>query len=172
MALALAVAVAGCAPPLDWRLVQLPGWGLSAQLPCRPSVQQRLVRFPTEVAAERLAMHMATCEAQSRLFALAYVDAPTPDRVGLLLQAMADAAQGNLRASAGSAQPLAVPGMTPNPATVRRHLSGQSPDGRALQMEVLLFTRGLRVFQASVLGADLAPEQVTPLTEGLSLHGP
>jgi len=43
---------------------------------------------------------------------------------------------------------------------VRTRLQGRLPDGKAMQMEVMLFAHGTRVFQASVLGERLSDDAV------------
>jgi hypothetical protein len=53
-----------------------------------------------------------------------------------------------------------VPGATPQAASGRARLSGQMPDGRPVQMQVLVFARGTQVFQASVVGGALPDEAV------------
>jgi hypothetical protein len=70
--------------------------------------------------------------------------------------ALRAAAAANLGAGSPAAQPLTVPGATPQPASARAQISGRRGDGSILQMETALFARGTLVFQASVLGEALS----------------
>ena len=50
--------------------------------------------------------------------------------------------------------------MTPNPQALRLSVAGRLPDGSAVQEHAAFFTRGLRVYQATVIGAQLSPPAV------------
>ena len=50
--------------------------------------------------------------------------------------------------------------MTPNPAAIRLRVEGRLPDGKAVQEQAVFFVRGLRVYQASVIGSMPGTEAV------------
>ena len=94
-------------------------------------------------------------------------DLGDPARIGPALQELLGAAVANL--SAGPPRPLAldVEGATPHPAAQRVALEGRLPDGRAVQEQVAVFTKGTRVFQATAVGARLPEEGLEIFFGGL-----
>jgi len=160
---ALAVALVGCAPALDWRQMQPEGWTIGVALPCRPSQVVRSL----PLAGAPVSMAMLSCSADDHLFAVAAADLGDPSRVGPALQAMGAAARGNLRATVQAEAPAGVPGMTPRAEARRWRLAGQRPDGQAVRMQVLVFAHGTRVYQATVLGPDADDARAGPLFDGL-----
>ncbi len=57
-----------------------------------------------------------------------------------------------------------MPGATPNPASRRVDLQGRAPDGRRVEERIAVFSKGLRVYQATALGEhlDLAGLRLSP----------
>jgi hypothetical protein len=149
-ALVASLLCCACAPALDWRSMTLAGTPLQVSFPCRPSTMVRDV----QVVNTPLRWTLAACDAGSMTFAVAWGDVPDPARTTAVLQAMAGQAGENLRATPQAAQAASVPGMTPNLASQWMQLQGRSPDGSTVSQQVLLFTHGLRVYQASVLSSD------------------
>ena len=151
-ALAATLLCCACAPALDWRLMTLAGTPLQVSFPCRPSTMARDVL----VVNTTLRWSLTACDADSMTFAVAWGHVPDPARTTAVLQALARQAGENLRTTPQAAQAASVPGMTSNLASQWVQLQGHSPDGSAVSQQVLLFTHGLRVYQASVLssGAD------------------
>ena len=66
--------------------------------------------------------------------------------------------------------PLKIPGMTPNAQSQRLAVVGSKPDGAALQVQSAFFTRGLRVYQAAVIGEALPGDAVDPFFAGLKFR--
>lgn len=161
----LALQMAGCSPALDWRQIRPEAWSLSATMPCRPDSQQRQV----SLAGAQATLGLWVCSADGFTFALASVDAVEPARVGPVLQALLASAQTNVQGRIKTRRPAAVPGMTPHPDAVHLHLDGQMPDGRVVQVQVLVFVHGLRVFQATALGQGLGPAQAGPFFDGIEI---
>lgn len=162
--LALALLTA-CAPSLDWRQVQPPGWSLTAALPCRPDRAERTLAL----AGAPVMLGLWSCSAEGHLFAIASADVADPARVSAALQSLADAARANIAAQVESDQPALVRGMTPHPQARHLRLTGRRPDGQALREQVLVFARGTRVFQVTVLGAQADEARVRPLVDALEL---
>ncbi len=146
-----ALLLAACSPALDWRDVRPEGAPLQLQFPCRPLAQQRSV----PLAGAPVPLQLQVCSAADASFALAHADLADPARVGPALQQLAAAARENLQGRIERSAPFAPTGATPNEAALRQRIIGRRPDGQALQMELAVFAIGTRVFQATVLGAQI-----------------
>ena len=75
----------------------------------------------------------------------------------------------NLGATRTDLADLQVPGMTPNPQSGRVHLEGRRPDGATLQEQAGFFAKGLRVYQATVLGKKVPLDAADAFFGGLRL---
>lgn len=138
----------GCSPTLDWRQVRPEGWGLALAMPCRPAAQTRQVAL----AGPAIELQLLACAADGHTFAVVSADVADPARVGPALLALAAAARANVQGTASQDRPATVAGMTPQPAARRWRLSGHLPDGQPVQEQVLVFSHGTRVFQATLAG--------------------
>ncbi|RVU49017.1 hypothetical protein [Rubrivivax rivuli] len=145
---ALAGLLVACTPALDWRDVRPEGALVQLQMPCKPNGQSRDVNL----GGSRVNLALHACAAGQLTWGLAAADMTDPARVGPALAELAASAAGNLATKGSSLQPLAISGATPNPASGLQRLSGRLPDGKPAQMQVVVFTRGTWVYQASVLG--------------------
>lgn len=157
----LLLALAACAPSLNWREVRPPqAQGLVLMFPCKPEHLERRLTLPG-LAGGPVTMHLLSCEADGATWALSYLDAGTPERWLQAPQVLGEALWGNLsmgRPVSGDARrelgPTSVPGMTPHPAARLWRMSGQRPVSAtqydAVQVQAWYFTKGLSVFQASV----------------------
>ena len=148
---ALVLTAAACTPTLNWREVRPEGSGLTALFPCRPSVYARKLLL----AAAPVELVLQACTADGLTWALASADVRDPANVTPALDGLFVAAAKNIAASEPAFLPLAVTGATPNRASRRAVLQGRLPDGQAVTEQVAVFARGTRVFQATVVGADL-----------------
>jgi len=162
-ACAAALAAAACSPALDWRELRPEGSGAVLMLPCKPASHAR--RVP--LAGTPVELTLYACSAAGVTWALAFADVADPARVGPALAALRDAALANVGAAASAPLPLAVPGATPNPASVRLALQGRLPDGQAVHEQVAVFARGTRVYQATCVGAQLPADGVQTFFAGL-----
>lgn len=166
--LALACVVAACTPVLDWREVRPDGAGLVALFPCKPAGHvRRIVLADTPVE-----MTIYACAAGGATYAVAFADLGQAQLVERGLVALAESAARNIGA-VPSAQvvPASVPGMTPNPRAQRLSLAGQLADGTPVQEQAAVFSRGTRVYQATVVGAHLADEAIDMFFGALRLPG-
>jgi hypothetical protein len=166
--LAATLALAGCAPALDWREVRVDGGAASGLLPCKPTVQERKV----ELAGRTVAMGLQACSAAGQTWALAQADVGDPAQVAAALDELVRSAAANIGAAAdASAGPAApVPGATPNPRARRVALAGRGAGGAPVRMELQVFTLGTRVFQATALGPALDREALDTFFGGLRAH--
>jgi anti-sigma factor RsiW len=104
-------------------------------------------------------------------FALAYADLTDPTRINRALVELRGAAVGNLGGGVPERAPVQVKGMTSSDEAGRIALAGRLPDGAAVHEHAALFTRGLRVYQATVIGADPPAVVVDTFMAGLKFPG-
>jgi hypothetical protein len=162
-ALAAAAISAACTPAFDWREFVPEGSDVSVRFPCRPDRSARLVA----IAGATVQMQMLACSAGNATFALAFVEVADPARIGATLAALRDSAVANVRGGEPRRAALQIQGMTPNEQSGRLAVTGRLPDGAAVQEQAAFFTRGLRVYQATVIGAAPSPEAVETFIGGL-----
>ena len=62
----------------------------------------------------------------------------------------------NLAGTATEQGAFSPPGATPNPRSARVAIVGTRPDGRRVVAQAAFFVKGLRLYQATVLNADVA----------------
>ena len=160
----LAASVLACSPALDWREIQPPESGAVVMFPCKPD---RFVRSVT-LAEQKVQMHLASCSAGGATYALSHVELSDPTRIAAALEALRALAASNVGGQATVMSPLNVPGMTPHPLAQRLAIRG-GIEGRVLQAEVGVFTRGLRVYQATVIGEKLDSQATDTFFTGLRL---
>jgi hypothetical protein len=158
--------VAACSPSLNWREVRLPESELVAMFPCKP---EQMVRSVT-LGGAKAAMRLASCTAEEMTFGIGYATLAQPAQVDSALAQLRAAASDNIGASAtAGAAAWRVTGMTPHPLAQRWEVAGHGADGSAVRERVGLFTRGLAVYQATVVGASLQTEAVDTFFGGLKL---
>ena len=157
-ALIVAMAAPACSPTFDWREARPEGSGVAMMFPCRPVKEERRTR----IGAAAQAMEVHSCSTGGALFALARIDAADPAAVGPLLAAFRDQTAANLAGPATEQGAFSPPGATPNPRSGRVVIVGTRAGGRRVVAEAAFFVKGLRLFQATVLNADVAggPEAV------------
>ncbi len=119
-----------------------------ALFPCKPDRFTRSVML----GGEKVQMLLHSCAAGDATYALSHAQLADPAHVNPALEAMQAAAAGNLGGAANVVSPLAIPGMTPHPVTQRWAVQGKRADGSAVQQQFTVFTRGLRVYQATIVG--------------------
>lgn len=161
------LALAACAPALDWRQLRLDGADLRAWFPCRPVAHGREVTIAGRAA--RMTVH--ACKAAETVFGVGLVEVDDPASVGPALRELREAALANVGAGAASAvQPYAAKGATPNADAVRLRLLGRRPDGSPVRSELALFARGTRVYQATVLGSSFDAVDAQTFLDGIELR--
>ncbi|MFZ5543367.1 MAG: hypothetical protein ACOZJZ_07400 [Pseudomonadota bacterium] len=146
--------LAACSPALNWREVTPAESGASVMFPCKPDSDVRQV----PLAGAPVALSIHACRAGDVTYALSHADVADPARVGPALEALAAAAAANLGGTVVSQRPVVVEGMTPHPQARLIELQGRLPDGRPVNERAALFSKGTRVFQATMFGAALEAE--------------
>lgn len=149
-ALGVAIGALACSPVFDWRQTNPEGLGVALMFPCRPHPQERTVH----VGATAAAMQLFSCQAGGSTFALATLQVADPAAVTPLLVALREQAVANLSGTAREQNGFTPPGATPNIASGRWTVAGARPDGTRVVAHAAFFVKGLRLYQASVLGAD------------------
>ena len=148
--LALAVLVLlGCSPSLDWREAR-PADGLSVLFPCKPDTHVRQV----SLAGSPQPMSLSSCTADDRTFALSYLDVSDINQLTPVIQAMQQSLADKLQGSGTPAQrkPATVLGATPHSLAQQLVVEGRRPDGRVIRADSVFFCKGLRVYQATMIG--------------------
>jgi hypothetical protein len=159
MPVVLALAVLGCSPALDWREVR-PDDALMLLFPCKPERHTRQVT----IEGERLSMSLASCAADGQTFALAFLDAPSPERLDSLMQTLQHGLRENVAGAAVTPPvepvPFSVKGATPHALAFKVSALGKRVDGEPLRAEAGFFRRGLRIYQVTVIGRVLDGESL------------
>jgi len=141
-----------CSPTFDWREARPEGSGVALMFPCRPVTEERRTRIGAVVAP----IHLDSCAAGGAIFSLAAIDAADPAGVTAMLDSIRVQTATNLAGAATERGAFAPPGATPNPRAGRVAIDGKRPDGRRVVAEAAFFVKGVRLYQATVLNADVA----------------
>jgi len=167
MLLLVGGSIAGCSPTLNWREVRPEGSGAAVMFPCKPSREVREV----PLAGAQVSMTIMACRTGEAMYALSFADVGDAARVAPALEALREAAIGNLSGSVVSSQAARVEGMTPQAQALLLSVRGVLPDGTRVQERLAVFSKGTRVFQATLFGARLEAEAVETFFGGLRLPG-
>jgi hypothetical protein len=162
---AAAWSLAACTPALNWREVRPADSEAIALFPCKP---QRFSRDVT-LAGSKVPVQLASCSAQDATYALMYAQVGDPIKVNAALAEMRSAAAANIGAKVTAGAAWSVPGMTPNPLAEKLVMEGRNAQGDAVREEAAFFVKGLRVYQATVVGPQLDKEAVDTFFSGLKL---
>lgn len=163
LALPASVLLAACSPTFDWREARFEGTRLVAMFPCRPDHHAR----PIELAGRRTTMQMDTCATGGATFALSVVELGDPALAAAAQQQLRTVAVANVQGDAPQAVPWHLAGTTPDSETTRFSTRGHLPDGAVVVEHAAFFTQGLKVFQASVIGAAPNPQALETFFAGL-----
>ncbi len=162
----LAGLAAACAPALNWRETQIvDADGAVAMFPCKADRFARRVRL----ADTDVEMHLMSCSVDGVTFAVTHAVLPDAARSAQALAQLRATAVSNVGGAARSLGPVKVSGMTPGTQTERVQITGRRADGRPVAEEAAFVVKGLRVFQATVLGDKLDAEAVDTFLSGLKL---
>jgi hypothetical protein len=158
-----AACTTACSPALDWREFVPEGSGLSMTFPCRTDHHER----PVLVAGAKVQMQMLVCDAGDATWAVSFFDVADPARISTTLAEWRAIAVANVQGVAAPPAPVQIRGMTPNEQSVRVLANGRLPDGAAVREHAVFFVRGLRVYSATVIGAQPSPQAVEVFFGGL-----
>lgn len=158
-ALVVVLALSACSPALNWREVHLNR--LTALLPCKPDLAQRVVRL----AGQALTMDMAGCEAAGGLFAISHLRVDAISQVPEVLAAWRVGTLGNMQSTVATALPWrAVVGAAAlAPPPVLLEATGQRADGSPLQAQLAWVVDGADVFHIAAYATRLTPDMTETL---------
>lgn len=164
-AVAALATLASCSPALNWRELRLQEGELVAMFPCKPDHMSRTV----PLAGGTVRMQLSSCTVDKVTFAVSHALLAQPLDVDMALNELRQAAGANIGGSPTRMTMLAVPGMTPNARAERLSLSGRHPDGSMVQEQVGFFVKGLRVYQATIVGPRIDADAADAFFGGLRL---
>lgn len=125
----------GCAPADNWRSIQWRDGRIAAEFPCKPE--------QTELASAR----MARCESAGRHFALAWQTLPAPERAHDTIKGVLPRFSLQTRS-----EPRRLEGALPEGALAWPEAGRYGWRGSAQSAYVMTWSRGLTVYQATVVG--------------------
>ena len=165
---ALTLALAACSPAFNWREVRPDGTRLNLLLPCKPDKVQKLV----PLGGQATSLSMLGCDAGGATFAVAVADVGDPAQAAPVLALWQDLTLANMKAAAGSRQPLAlkIPGAAAGQPVVRLQALGQRADGVAVSSQAAYFAQGSQLFQVVMYAPQLAPEVAETLFSSLKFE--
>jgi len=152
-----------CSPTFDWREARFEGSRLVAMFPCRPDHDER----PVELGGRHMTMRMDACATGGATFAVSVVELGDPALAPIAQQTLRALAVANIKGDPPQAIPWRLAGTTPNADAARISIRGRLPDGAAIVEHAAFFTQGLKVYQASVIGAAPNPEALETFFAGL-----
>ena len=155
--------LSACSPTFDWRETRFEGSTLVAMFPCRPDHHVRSI----ELAGRRTTTQMSACATGGATFAVSIVELGDPAFAAAAQQQLRAAAVANVQGDTPQALPWRLAGTTPNSETTRISTRGRLPDGAAVAEHAAFFTQGLKVYQASVIGAAPNPQALETFFAGL-----
>ena len=161
----MAFALSACTPTLNWRETRPAESSVSLLFPCKPD---RFMRSLV-LADEKVQMALSSCAAGDVTYALSHAEFSDAAHVSAAVQTMHAAAAANLGGSASLVAPLLVPAMTQNPLSQRWAVQGKRADGSTLHQQFSVFSGGLRVYQATVIGKTLDPVAADTFFSSLKL---
>ncbi|RZS47606.1 hypothetical protein [Sphaerotilus mobilis] len=152
--LAMAMSLPACTPTMDWRAVRLEP-DARLQFPCKPDRHERSVELPGDAAPARVPARMLVCDAGEVTWSATQYTLADPNAATAAAASLQAVLLDNLKARDVQASSPQVPGATPGTAW-RATMSGQRPDGSAVQARALFVARGARVYQLVVLARPKA----------------
>jgi hypothetical protein len=155
-----------CSPTLDWREFVAEGSDLTVTFPCRPDRHARAV----VLAGTSVQMQMLVCSVDHVSYAITFALLNDPSRISPSLVDLRATAIGNVFGQEALVVPFEVKGMTPNDEAKRLSVRGRLPDGATVQEKAAFFVRGLRVYQATVLGPEPGKQAVETFFNGLKFQ--
>ncbi len=162
---ALSSLLLACSPALDWRTVPVPGTALTALFPCKPDHFSR----PVSLAGQAQVVALTSCKADGQTFAAAAMDMQQTHRAGEGLVLLRQSAEQNF---GGAVQ------MLPSRTMALADRGGQAQmvaaelrrsDGTLLRAQMMFFSQGPWVFQATVMGEPPTAEALDFFFDNLKL---
>lgn len=163
LCLALSLALAGCAPELNWREIR-PSAHLTLLFPCKPSIESRAV----PLAGVKVQMKMHVCEVQGVTYAVAQAELADPSRSQMALEELRSSLTRRVK-GAPAVSPWAPAGATPHAAAGRWRVTGPRQDGQRVKQDAAVFVYGTRVFQIVVMGPQRSVDSTDTFFDSIRL---
>jgi hypothetical protein len=154
-----------CSPALDWRTTPVPGTALTALFPCKPDYFSRSVPLAGQVQVVAL----TSCKAAEQTFAVAAMDVQQTDRAGEGLVLLRQSAEQNFGGTVQTLQSRAMPLANSGGQAQVFAAELQRSDGTLLRAQMMFFSHGSWVYQATVVGAPPNSEAVDFFFDNLKL---
>ena len=148
---------------MNWRELRPNDGELVAMFPCKPDRMERTV----SLAGGKTQMQLSSCRVDGVTYAITQASVDTPARVDTALAELREAAIANISGAPGPAAAFSVPGMTPHARAEKLSATGRHTDGTAVQEQVGFFSRGMRVYQATIVGPRIEPAAAETFFGGL-----
>jgi hypothetical protein len=156
--------VAACTPTLNWRETTLEPSGLHAMFPCKPDK----VEHKVELAPGRpLVLHAVGCEAGGATFVVLQGDVGDMSGLADAITQWKKASLASMKSVGGTEQPWRPAGALGLQQSAMVRASGQSPNGKPLQVQAAYFARGTSMFQAAIYAREVNAEMSEPFFTGL-----
>lgn len=154
-----------CSPALDWRTTPVPGTALTALFPCKPDHFSRSV----PLAGQSQVVALTSCKAAGQTFAVLAMNVHQAHRAGEGLVQLRQSAEKNFGGTVQTLQPRAMPlaGSGGQAQWVAAELQGT--DGTLLRAQMMFFSQGSWVYQATVMGAPPNSEALDFFFDNLKL---
>ena len=160
LAVPLAVLLAGCAPSLNWRAVQL--GRLGTLLPCKPDHGSR----PVELAGQPVTMEMSGCAVGEALFTISRIQAGDTQQASTLLVALRQATLAQVHAAA--LHPL--PNSGDSNSSLDLQVDALGPQGRPLQVRLKWLLVQDELYQLAAYAEQLGAEQTENLFQQARIY--
>ncbi len=160
------VLLTACNPSLNWREVQQKDHSLVALMPCKPVASGRKVNL----GGQDVEMNLNSCTAADATFVVGTATVQTADAT-MALDHWKQAVLANIAAPRGNPAAKTVPIHVPGLSAPQMMLttSGRRPDGSAVQVSGLWFSRESKLFHAAIYADTVTAEMSEPFFNGLKL---
>jgi hypothetical protein len=163
--MAFAGLLLACSPSLDWRTTPVSNTALAALFPCKPDHFSRRL----SLAGQSQLVTLTSCQAAGLTFAVAAADVQQPHLAPAALAALRQSAEQNFGGSVQLLAPRTVPGADTGGSAQRVSAELVRSEGDPLRAQMLFFSRGAWVFQATVMGTPPTAEAVEFFFDNLKL---
>ena len=154
--MAFAGLLLACSPSLDWRTTPVSNTALAALFPCKPDHFSRRL----SLAGQSQLVTLTSCQAAGLTFAVAAADVQQPHLAPAALAALRQSAEQNFGGSVQLLAPRTVQGADTGGRAQRVSAELARAEGEPLRAQMLFFSHGSWVFQATVMGTSPTAEAV------------
>jgi hypothetical protein len=162
---ALAGPLLACSPALDWRTTPVSNTALVALFPCKPDDFSRRL----SLAGQSQLVTLTSCQAAGLTFAVAAADVQQSHLAPAALAALRQSAEQNFGGTVQLLAPRTLPGADTGAPAQRVSAELVRAEGDPLRAQMLFFSHGPWIFQATVMGTLPTAETVEFFFDNLKL---